>query len=51
MLLNKKRKTIGRSFRIDEEWLNVLKEEGFYMTVNVPFLPVESCNTFLKDLA
>jgi hypothetical protein len=26
--MNKKRKTIGRSFRINEEWLNVLNEEA-----------------------
>ena len=28
MLLNKKKKTVGRSFRIDEEWINVLNEEA-----------------------
>jgi hypothetical protein len=28
LLLNEKRKTVGRSFRIDEEWLNVLNDEA-----------------------
>ena len=27
-MLNKKKKTVGRSFRIDEEWINVLNEEA-----------------------
>lgn len=35
MLLNKKRKTVGRSFRIDEEWLNVLNEEAKKQGVSV----------------
>jgi len=34
-LLNKKRKTVGRSFRIDEEWLNVLNEEAEKQGVSV----------------
>jgi len=34
-LPNKKRKTVGRSFRIDEEWLNVLKEESEKQGVSV----------------
>jgi hypothetical protein len=28
LLLNEKRKTVGRSFRIDEEWLRVLNDEA-----------------------
>ena len=32
---NKKRKTVGRSFRIDEEWLDVLKEESEKQGVSV----------------
>ena len=28
MIVGKKRKTVGRSFRIDQEWLNVLTEEA-----------------------
>ena len=35
MLLNRKRKTVGRSFRIDEEWLNVLTEEAEKQGVSV----------------
>ena len=35
MLLNRKRKTVGRSFRIDEEWLNVLAEEAEKQGVSV----------------
>ena len=35
MLLNRKRKTVGRSFRIDEEWLNVLNEEAEKQGVSV----------------
>lgn len=35
MLLNKKRKTIGRSFRIDEEWLQVLTEEAERQGISV----------------
>jgi hypothetical protein len=34
-LHNKKRKTIGRSFRIDEEWLHVLQEEAERQGVSV----------------
>jgi len=34
-LLNKKRKTVGRSFRIDEEWLRVLNEEAERQGVSV----------------
>ena len=34
-LPNKKRKTVGRSFRIDEEWLDVLKEESEKQGVSV----------------
>jgi len=34
-LSNKKRKTVGRSFRIDEEWLNVLKEASEKQGVSV----------------
>ena len=34
-MLNKKRKTVGRSFRIDEEWLNVLNEEAEKQGVSV----------------
>jgi hypothetical protein len=33
--LNKKRKTVGRSFRIDEEWLEVLNEEAERQRVSV----------------
>ncbi len=32
---NKKRKTVGRSFRVDEEWLNVLNEEAEKQGVSV----------------
>ena len=35
MLLNKKRKTIGRSFRIDEEWIKVLNEEAEKQGISV----------------
>ena len=35
MLLNRKRKTVGRSFRIDEEWLKVLNEEAERQGVSV----------------
>lgn len=35
LFLNKKRKTVGRSFRIDEEWLNVLNEEAEKQGVSV----------------
>ncbi len=35
MLQNKKRKTIGRSFRIDEEWLQVLNEEAERQGISV----------------
>ena len=35
MLLNRKRKTVGRSFRIAEEWLNVLNEEAEKQGVSV----------------
>ena len=35
MHLNKKRKTVGRSFRIDEEWLEVLNEEAERQRVSV----------------
>ena len=41
-MLNKKRKTVGRSFRIDEELLNVLKEEAEKQGVSV--------NSFLNRL-
>jgi len=34
-LFNKNRKTIGRSFRIDEQWLNVLNEEAQKQGVSV----------------
>jgi hypothetical protein len=34
-LQNKKRKTVGRSFRVDEEWLNVLNEEAEKQGVSV----------------
>ena len=34
-MLNRKRKTVGRSFRIDEEWLNVLNEEAKKQGVSV----------------
>ncbi|MCW4015308.1 MAG: BrnA antitoxin family protein [Candidatus Bathyarchaeota archaeon] len=34
-MLTKKRKTVGRSFRIDEEWLNVLTEEAEKQGVSV----------------
>ena len=34
-LLNKKRKTVGRSFRIDEEWLDVLNEEAEKQGISV----------------
>jgi hypothetical protein len=33
--MGKKRKTVGRSFRIDEEWLNVLNEEAEKQGVSV----------------
>ncbi len=33
--LNKKRKTVGRSFRIDEEWLKVLNEEAERQGISV----------------
>jgi hypothetical protein len=33
--LNKKGKTVGRSFRIDEEWLNVLSEEAERQGISV----------------
>jgi len=35
LLLNRKRKTVGRSFRIDEEWLDVLNEEAEKQGVSV----------------
>jgi len=35
LLRNRKRKTVGRSFRIDEEWLNVLTEEAEKQGVSV----------------
>ena len=35
MLLNEKRKTVGRSFRIDEEWLEVLNEEAEKQGISV----------------
>jgi hypothetical protein len=35
LLLNRKRKTIGRSFRIDEEWLKVLNEEAERQGISV----------------
>jgi len=35
LLLNRKRKTVGRSFRIAEEWLNVLNEEAEKQGVSV----------------
>jgi hypothetical protein len=35
LLLNKKRKTIGRSFRIDEEWIKVLNEEAEKQGISV----------------
>ena len=35
MLLNRKRKTVGRSFRIAEEWLDVLTEEAEKQGVSV----------------
>ena len=34
-MLTKRRKTVGRSFRIDEEWLNVLNEEAEKQGVSV----------------
>jgi hypothetical protein len=34
-LLNEKRKTVGRSFRIDEEWLNVLNAEAKKQGISV----------------
>jgi hypothetical protein len=34
-LLTKKRKTVGRSFRIDEKWLNVLNEEAKKQGISV----------------
>jgi len=34
-LLNEKRKTVGRSFRIDEEWLKVLNEEAEKQGISV----------------
>ncbi len=33
--LNRKRKTVGRSFRIDEEWLQVLNEEAERQGISV----------------
>ena len=35
MLLNEKRKTVGRSFRIAEEWLDVLNEEAERQGISV----------------
>jgi hypothetical protein len=35
LLLNRKRKTVGRSFRIDEEWLEVLNEEAERQGISV----------------
>ena len=35
MFLNKKRKTVGRSFRIAEEWLEVLNEEAERQGISV----------------
>ena len=35
MLLNRKRKTVGRSFRIAEEWLEVLNEEAERQGISV----------------
>lgn len=35
MFMNRKRKTVGRSFRINEEWLNVLNEEAGKQGVSV----------------
>ena len=35
MFLNKKRKTVGRSFRIDEKWLQVLNEEAERQGISV----------------
>jgi hypothetical protein len=35
LLLNRKRKTIGRSFRIDEEWIKVLNEEAEKQGISV----------------
>lgn len=35
MLLNRKRKTVGRSFRIDEEWIKVLNEEAEKQGISV----------------
>jgi hypothetical protein len=35
LLLNTKRKTVGRSFRIDEEWLKVLNEEAEKQGISV----------------
>jgi len=35
LLLNKKRKTIGRSFRIDEKWIKVLNEEAEKQGISV----------------
>jgi hypothetical protein len=34
-MLAKKRKTVGRSFRIDQEWLNVLTEEAEKQGISV----------------
>jgi hypothetical protein len=34
-LLNEKRKTVGRSFRIDEEWLKVLNDEAKKQGISV----------------
>ena len=34
-MLSKKRKTVGRSFRVDEEWLNVLAEEAERQGISV----------------
>jgi len=33
--LNRKRRTVGRSFRIDEEWLRVLNEEAERQGISV----------------
>jgi hypothetical protein len=35
LLLNEKRKTIGRSFRVDEEWLKVLNDEAEKQGISV----------------
>ena len=34
-MLNEKRKTVGRSFRIDEEWLRVLNDEATKQGISV----------------